>query len=88
MYTFGIKESAKVDLEAQKGHKAIVGGNANWYTNGNNFLTLEFNDRKFIEANWFGQVNFKKSGSYNEYYSLYDLKTLNFIITELFEYQD
>ena len=38
------------------------------------FLTLEFNDRKFMEANWFGQVNFKKSCSDNEYYSLYDYK--------------
>ena len=59
MYTFGIKESAKVDLEAQKGHKAIVGSSINWYTDGSNFLILGYNDRNFMEANWFGQVNKK-----------------------------
>ena len=88
MYTFGIKESAKVDLEAQKGHKAILGSSVNCYTDGSNLLTLEFNDRNFMEANWFDQVNFKKSGSDNEYYSLYDYKDVVLIITKLFEYQD
>ena len=41
-----------------------------------------------MEANWFDQVNFKKSGSDNEYYSLYDYKDVVLIITKLFEYQD
>ena len=74
VYTFGIKESAKVDLEAHKGQKAIVGSSVNCYADGSNFLTLGYNDRDLVEANWFGQINFENSGLDNEYYSLYDYK--------------
>ena len=37
VYTFGIKESAKVDLEDHKGHKAIDGSSVNCFTDGSNF---------------------------------------------------
>lgn len=55
----GLKESAKIDIEAPKGHKCTFSYSNNCYIDGSNLLTITNNDRNILETYCNGQVNFK-----------------------------
>lgn len=76
MYSYGVNESQKIDLEAAKGHKASFYSSIYSYIDGNNLLSLTTNDRYLFQAHSHGQVNFKKTTSETEYCSIYGVKDM------------